>query len=58
MACPRPSTRALASHADGVVVGSAIAARVEEEGPPAQVAARVREFVEPLKAPLRGSGAR
>ena len=45
--------RALAPHADGVVVGSAIASRVAEGGSPDEAASRVRAFVASLKAPLR-----
>ncbi len=44
--------KALAPHADGVVVGSAIASRVAEGGTPEQVVARVRSFVASLKSPL------
>jgi tryptophan synthase alpha chain len=52
---------ALAAHADGVVVGSAIAARIAEgfakgEAPDA-VVSRVRDFVSSLKAPLRAKAA-
>ena len=45
--------KALAAHADGVVVGSAITSRVVEGGTPDEIAARVRAFVASLKSPLR-----
>jgi tryptophan synthase alpha chain len=41
--------RALGSHADGVVVGSAIVARGAERGSPSQRAARVQRFVHSLR---------
>jgi tryptophan synthase alpha chain len=45
--------RALAPHADGVVVGSAIVSRIAEGGPTRTRAARVRRFVRSLKSALR-----
>ncbi|MCI0569970.1 MAG: tryptophan synthase subunit alpha [Myxococcaceae bacterium] len=45
--------QALAPHADGVVVGSAIASRVAEGGTPDEAASRVRAFVASLKSPLQ-----
>jgi tryptophan synthase alpha chain len=48
---------ALAPHADGVVVGSALVEHLADAATPEQAAARAREFLAPLRAALDAAAA-